>query len=101
VLKISKKPAFYLTKRYIYDTLLLEVMIMAVERLLVVLDPPTKNRLKEMSRRNKVSVSSIGRDLIKEALELHEGIYWDGVASEREKSFSKQTALTHKKVWRK
>jgi len=54
-----------------------------------------------MSRRNKVSVSSIGRDLIKEALELHEGIYWDGVASEREKSFSKQTALTHKKVWRK
>ena len=74
---------------------------MAVKRLLVVLDPPTKNYLKEISRRNKVSVSSVGRDLIKEALELHEDMYWDGVASEREKSFSKQTALTHEKVWPK
>lgn len=75
--------------------------MMAVERLLVVLDPPLKKCLKEIARKNKVSVSSVGRELIKEALELHEDMYWDRVASEREKSFSKQTALTHEKVWRK
>ena len=74
---------------------------MSVERLLVVLDPPTKNCLKEISRRNKVSISSIGRDLIKEALELHEDVYWDKAASVREKSLSKQTALTHEKAWLK
>jgi hypothetical protein len=72
---------------------------MASQRLLVVLDPPVQEILKEIAKKNKVSVSSVGRDLIKEALEIEEDIYWDKVASQREKNFNWKKGLTHKKVW--
>lgn len=74
---------------------------MAVERLLVVLDPPIKNLIREIAHRDKVSMSSVGRDLMKEALEILEDRYWDKVASEREKDFNWQKALTHNQIWKK
>ena len=74
---------------------------MAVQRLLVVLEPPIKNLIKEIAHRDKVSMSCVGRDLIKEALEILEDKYWDKTASEREKDFNWQKALTHKQVWKK
>lgn len=74
---------------------------MAVQRLLVVLDPPLKTLLKEIARRNKVSMSALGRTLIEEALEIKEDLYWDKVASERERNFDWRKGLSHKKVWGK
>ena len=47
-----------------------------------------------------VSLSLVARDLIKEALELHEDIYWQQVAREREKTFSYKKSLSHKKIWK-
>ena len=74
---------------------------MAAQRLLVVLDPPLKNTLQEISRRRKVSMSSVGNDLIKEALEIQEDVYWDKVASVRGKRFDWRKGLSHKQVWGK
>ena len=74
---------------------------MAVQRLLVALDPPLKNTLQEISRRRKVSMSSVGKDLIKEALEIQEDVYWDKVASLRDKGFDWRKGLSHEKIWGK
>lgn len=75
---------------------------MAVQRLLVVLDPPLKESLIQISKKRGISVSSLGRELIREALEINEDIYWDKTASDRNKGFNwKKNGLTHKQIWKK
>jgi len=46
-----------------------------------------------------LSMSLLARDLIKEALELREDAALAGLAEERERSFDRKTALTHKELW--
>jgi hypothetical protein len=41
------------------------------------------------------------RDLLKEAVTDDEDAFWAAAASEREKSFSAEKALSHKRVWKK
>lgn len=74
---------------------------MAVQRLLVVLDPPVMNTLKKIASRANVSMSSLGRNLIIKALEIEEDIYWDKIASQREEKFNWKNGLTHERVWKK
>lgn len=68
-------------------------------RLNVVLEPPIYNVLNDLAHRKGISLSLLARDLIKEALEIYEDLYWQRVANLREKTFSDKKALSHKDIW--
>jgi hypothetical protein len=80
----------------------MEVKIMPTHnpRLNVVLEPGLYSILSKMAHREGISLSSLARDLLKESVELHEDIYWDKLAKERDKSFSYKKALSHNQVWK-
>jgi hypothetical protein len=63
-------------------------------RINVVLDPKVYDELKSMAEADGVSLSLKARDLLKEAMEIHEDEYWAGVAEERLRSFDRKKALT-------
>lgn len=69
-------------------------------RINVVLDPGLYHVLCKLADKAGISISLLSRDLIKDALEIREDIYWQEVAREREKTFSKKNALSHKDVWK-
>lgn len=68
-------------------------------RVNVVLEPGLYGTLHKLAHKEGVSLSLMARDLIKEAIELYEDIHWNKVAAEREKSYDKATAATHKDIW--
>lgn len=68
-------------------------------RLNVVLEPALYQAIVKLARKERVSLSLKARDLIREALEYCEDIYWAGRAEAREKTFGHKKALTHKEVW--
>ena len=68
-------------------------------RVNVVLDPSLYKGLGELALKEGVSLSLAARDLIKEGLEIHEDMYWQEAAREREKTFSRKKALSHKDIW--
>ncbi len=68
-------------------------------RLNVVLDKEIFETLDEISRKKGISRSLLARDLIKEALEIYEDIYWDNAALKRDESFSLESFLSHDEVW--
>ncbi|MBI4351080.1 MAG: antitoxin, RHH family protein [Elusimicrobia bacterium] len=69
-------------------------------RVNIVLDQTLYNVLGRMAQRDGISMSLEARDLIKEALEAKEDIYWDIVASERKRTYSAKKALSHKDIWK-
>ena len=69
-------------------------------RLNVVLDPILYLTIGQLAQKQGVSLSLMARDLIKEAIELHEDHYWQKEAHKRDKTFSYAKALTHKQVWK-
>lgn len=68
-------------------------------RLNVVLEPRLYQALDKLAHREGVSLSLAARDLIKEALEIHEDIYWNKAAQTREKTFSSKKSFSHKETW--
>jgi len=46
-----------------------------------------------------VSMSTVARDLIREAIDLREDVALAALADTRIKTFDKKAALTHKDVW--
>ena len=68
-------------------------------RLNVVLEPTLYKTLGKLAHQEGISLSLVARDLIKEALEVHEDMYWQEVAREREKNFSYKKSLSHKEIW--
>ena len=69
-------------------------------RINVVVEPSLHNTLNKLAKKAGVSLSLFSRDLIKDALEIKEDIYWDEVAQVRDKSFSKSKSLSHKDIWK-
>jgi len=69
-------------------------------RLNVVLEPSLYKVLGKLANYEGVSLSLVARDLIKEALEIHEDIYWQEVARKRERTFSYKKSFSHKEVWK-
>jgi len=69
-------------------------------RLNVVLEPKLYEVLSNIAQREKVSLSLLARDLIKESLEVYEDVYWEEISQERDKAFSYKTALSHQEIWR-
>ena len=74
---------------------------MSNQRILVMLEPPVKNFIKNIAKKEGISVSSLCRDLIREALEIVEDRYFDKLAAAREKNFNWKHGLTHQEVWNK
>ena len=68
-------------------------------RLNVVLEPGLMSGINHLAKRQGISLSMAARDLIKEALETYEDIYWSKAAQKREASFDHKKALSHKEVW--
>ena len=68
-------------------------------RLNVVLEPPLYLAVRQLAKKDGVSLSLKARDLIRQALEYCEDLYWIKEANKREATFSKKTALNHKQAW--
>lgn len=75
-------------------------MVTKNPRLNVVLEPTLFDEVKTLAKRERVSLSLKARDLIKEAVEVHEDRYFQKMAEERDKTFSTKKALTHSKIWK-
>jgi len=71
------------------------------QKILMVLEPNMKDVIKDIAKTNQVSMSSVCRDLIREALEIYEDKYWNNIASERDKNFNWNKAISHNKIWGK
>lgn len=69
-------------------------------RLNVVLEPGLMKGVGQLAKAQGVSLSTMARDLIKEAMETYEDGQWQKIAQERNASFSHKKALTHKEVWK-
>ncbi|MFH1459993.1 MAG: antitoxin, RHH family protein [Candidatus Omnitrophota bacterium] len=69
-------------------------------RINVVLDPEIYNILNKLAQSQGISLSLFSRDLIKEALEIREDIYWQEQAQIRDKTFSKKKNVAHKDIWK-
>lgn len=69
-------------------------------RINVVLEKPLYDSIKKIASKEGVSVSLKARDLLRDALETHEDLILDEIASEREKTFNRDKALTHKEIWK-
>ena len=52
-----------------------------------------------MAKREGVSLSMKARDLLKDALEIHEDMLLNEYAELREASFNRLEALSHEDVW--
>jgi len=68
-------------------------------RLNVVLEPPLYSVVKRLAERDGVSLSLKARDLIRQAIEYCEDLYWTKEANKREATLSKKAALSHKQTW--
>jgi hypothetical protein len=69
-------------------------------RINVVLEKPLYRSLSKIAKRDGLSLSLKARDLIVQALELQEDIYWEKKATRRAKDFNPRKALTHQQVWK-
>ena len=69
-------------------------------RVNVVLERPLYDALGNLARREGTSLSTKARDLLRDALELHEDVGLYRIADERASSFAKSQAVTHEQVWR-
>lgn len=69
-------------------------------RLNVVLEPSLMRGVDHLAKEQKVSLSAMARDLIKEALETYEDGQWQKIAQKRETTFPSKKSLTHDEVWK-
>jgi len=68
-------------------------------RVNVVLEKPLYERVRRLAEKEDISLSLKIRDLVREALEAEEDAALAQFAEERERSFKRSRALTHKQVW--
>jgi hypothetical protein len=68
-------------------------------RINVVLEKPLYDSVRRLAASEEISLSLKIRDLVKEALEAQEDIALTELAAEREKTFHRSRALSHKQVW--
>ena len=68
-------------------------------RLNVVLEQNAHQAIERLAKKRKISLSLVARDLICEALEIHEDAYWASEASKREAKAASAKWATHKQAW--
>jgi len=69
-------------------------------RLNVVLEPSLMKGVDHLAKEQGVSLSTMARDLIKEALNTYEDGQWQKITLKRESNFSNKKPLTHDEVWK-
>ncbi|MFA5793908.1 MAG: antitoxin, RHH family protein [Candidatus Brocadiia bacterium] len=70
-------------------------------RINVVLDRPIYQAIRKLAHDDGVSLSYKVRDLVSMSLEYFEDVVLTGVAEERERTFNRKKALTHRQVFPK
>jgi len=68
-------------------------------RVNVVLEKPLYEAVDHLAKEEGVSLSTVVRDLVKEAIEIREDIDLGRLAEAREKTLRRSRALTHKDIW--
>ena len=68
-------------------------------RVNVVLEKPLYEAVGHLAKKEGVSLSTAGRDLVKEAIGIREDIDLGRFAETRERTLRRTRALTHKDVW--
>jgi predicted DNA-binding protein len=69
-------------------------------RINIVVEPPLYSVIHELATSEGISMSTIARDLIREAIDLREDVSLAAFADTRMKSFDKKEALTNEDVWK-
>jgi predicted DNA-binding protein len=68
-------------------------------RVNVVVEKPLYEMMRELAASEGVSLSTLARDLIREAIELREDVVLAAFADERTKTFDRKKALSHEETW--
>ena len=68
-------------------------------RINVVLEKPVCDIVGRIAREEGTSLSMVVRNLVKEAIEIREDVGLSRLATGRERTLSRQRALSHKEVW--
>ena len=68
-------------------------------RVSIVVEPPLYGVMHDLATSEGVSMSTIARDLIREAIDLREDVALAAFADTRIKTFDKKEALSHEDVW--
>ncbi len=68
-------------------------------RVNIVVEPPLYRAMQELATGQGVSLSTVARDLIREAIELREDVTLASFADARMKTFHRKAALSHEDVW--
>jgi hypothetical protein len=68
-------------------------------RINISIDPPLFGVMQGIATECGVSLSTLARELIREALELREDTALATFAEEREKTFESETSLSHEQAW--
>jgi metal-responsive CopG/Arc/MetJ family transcriptional regulator len=68
-------------------------------RINVVMEKPLHDTVELLAKKGGVSMSFMVRDLVREALELHEDVSLAAFAEGRDKTFKTSKALKHDEVW--
>jgi len=69
-------------------------------RVNIVVEPPLYNVIHDLATSEGVSMSTIARDLIREAIDLREDVTLAAFADKRIKSFDRKVALSNEDVWK-
>jgi predicted DNA-binding protein len=69
-------------------------------RVNIVVEPPLYSVMHDIAAREGVSMSTIARDLIREAIELREDVALADFADTRMKTLDRKKALSHDDVWK-
>jgi hypothetical protein len=69
-------------------------------RVNIVVEPPLYSVMQDIATNEGVSMSTIARDLIREAIELREDVALADFADTRMKTLNRKKALSHDNVWK-
>jgi predicted DNA-binding protein len=68
-------------------------------RINIVVERPLYSAIHQLAEDEGVSMATVVRDLIREALELREDLALAHFAEKREKTFDESKAMSHEEVW--
>jgi hypothetical protein len=68
-------------------------------RVNIFVEPPLYSVIHDLATREGISMSTLARDLIREALDLREDVALADFADARLKTFDRKAALSHEDVW--
>jgi predicted DNA-binding protein len=69
-------------------------------RVNIVIEPPLYGIMCDLATSGGVSLSTLARDLIREAIDLREDVALAALADKRMKTFDRKVALSHKDIWK-